>query len=91
MTGGIITLMIGAVLTFAVKSDNSVVDLQILGIILMIGGGALIYHGQQDRTRVREVTTIDDLTDPDRPTHVVREELREDDPYEGPAENHARS
>ena len=91
VTGGVITLMIGAVLTFAVKSDNSVVDLQILGIILMIGGGALIYHGQQNRNRVREVTTIDDLTDPDRPTHVVREELHEDDPYEGPAENHARS
>lgn len=91
MPAGIFCVMIGAVLTFAVKSDNSVVDLQVLGIILMLGGGALIYHGQQDRTKVREVTTIDDLTDPEKPTHVVREEVHEDDPYEGPAEDHARS
>jgi hypothetical protein len=91
VTAGVIFLMMGAVLTFAVKNDSSVVDLQILGVILMLGGGALIYHGQQNRNRVREVTTIDDLTNPDRPVHVVREELAEDDPYEGPAEDHARS
>lgn len=91
MTAGVIFVMMGAVLTFAVKGDNSVVDLQVLGIILMLGGGALIYHGQQHRNRVREVTTIDDLTDPERPTHVVREELLEDDPYEGPAQDGARS
>lgn len=90
MTGGVITLMIGAILTFAVKSDSSVIDLQVLGIILMLGGGALIYHGQQNRDRVREVTTIDDVSDPDRRTHIVREELHEDDPYEGPAESPAR-
>jgi hypothetical protein len=87
----VIFLMIGAVLTFAVKRDSSVVDLQVLGIIVMLGGGALTYHGQQNRTRVREITTIDDLTNPDRPTHVVREELLEDDPYDGPAEDHVRS
>ena len=91
MTAGVIFVMTGAVLTFAVKSDSSVVDLQVLGIILMLGGVALIYHGQQNRNRVREVTTIDDLTNPERPVHVVREEMHEDDPYEGPAEDHARS
>lgn len=90
MTFGVILVMTGAVLTFAVKNDSSVVDLQVLGIILMLGGGALIYHGQQTRNKVRETTTIDDLTNPDRPTHVVREEIIEDDPYEGPAEDHAR-
>ena len=91
VTAGVIFVMIGAVLTFAVKTDSSVVDLQVLGIILMLGGGALIYHGQQNRNKVREVTSIDDLSDPNRPTHVVREEIHEDDPYEGPAEDHARS
>ena len=91
VTAGVIFVMIGAVLTFAVKSDSSVVDLQVLGIILMLGGGALVYHGQQNRNRVREVTTIDDLTNPERPVHVVREEMHEDDPYDGPAEDHARS
>jgi hypothetical protein len=91
VAAGVVCVMIGAVLTFAVKGDSSVVDLQVLGIILMLGGGALVYNGQQNRNKVREVTTIDDRSDPDKPTQVVREELHEDDPYEGPAQDHARS
>ncbi len=91
MTAGVIFVMMGAILTFAVNDDVSWINLRVLGIILMLGGGALIYHGNQDRNKVREVTTIDDLTEPDRPKHVVREEIMEDDPYEGPAEDHAGS
>ena len=44
VTGGIITLMVGAVLTFAVKSDNSVIDLQVLGLPLpWLVLGVLVY------------------------------------------------
>jgi uncharacterized membrane protein len=89
VTLGVILVMMGAILTFALKNDSSVVDLQILGIILMVGGGALMFHAQQTKNKVREVTEIKDLTNPEKPTHIRREEILEDDPYEGPAEDHA--
>ena len=88
VTAGVIFVMMGAILTFAVNDDVSWINLRVLGIIVMLGGGALIYHGNQNRNKVREVTTIDDLTEPDRPKHVVREQTMEDDPYEGPAQDH---
>ena len=82
MGPGIFLLVVGAILTFAVRADTSVVDLQTMGLIFLVAGGVLVWHDRNGSTREREVTTVDDLTDPDRPVHTVRETVSEDDPYD---------
>jgi len=80
MTPGILLLVVGAIFAFAVKKDTDAIDLQVMGIILMLGGAALIYHSRQDSGHLHETTTIDDLSDPNRPVHVVREYTADDQP-----------
>ena len=80
MTPGILLLVVGAIFAFAVKKDTDAIDLQVMGVILMLGGAALIYHSRQDSGHLHETTTIDDLSDPNRPVHVVREYTADDQP-----------
>jgi hypothetical protein len=80
VAAGIFLLMVGAILAFAVRKDTSVVDLQIVGLILLLGGVASIYHARKGTTTERRVTKIDDLSDPDRPVHTVHESVTEQDP-----------
>ena len=82
MGPGIFLLIVGAILTFAVRGDTSAVDLQTVGLIFLVAGGTLVYYARNGATRSRKVTTVKDLTDPDRPVQTVREEITEQDPYD---------
>ena len=82
MGPGIFLIVVGAVLTFAVRADTSAVDLQRMGLIFLVAGGVLVWHDRNGSRREREVTTVDDLSDPERPVHTVRETVSEHDPYE---------
>ncbi len=75
---GVFLVIIGAVLSFAVRRDTSVLDVQTTGLILMVAGAALIWWSQRERTREREVTTVDDLSDPSRPRRILHERVVED-------------
>ena len=44
MAAGVTLAVIGAILTFAVRADPSGIDLQVVGLILMVAGGGLIWH-----------------------------------------------
>jgi hypothetical protein len=77
---GIFLVILGAIFAFAVRAESSVVDIQTVGLILMIGGGLLILHARRGTTTEREVTTTDDLTNPSRPRHTVHESTTEQDP-----------
>lgn len=76
---GVFLLILGAIFTFAVRTDTSAVDLQIVGLILMTAGGLIIYFVRNGRTTERETTTYDDLSDPNRPAHTVHETVTEHD------------
>ena len=77
---GIFLTVLGAILAFAVRQgDSPTIDLDVVGLILMIAGGAVIAFARQGNTRERVVTTIDDLSDPSRPTHTVIESVNDGD------------
>ena len=82
MGPGVFLLVVGAILTFAVKADTSAVDLQRMGLIFLVAGAALVWHDRNGASREREVTTVEDHSDPDRPVRTVRETVAEHDPYE---------
>ena len=82
MGPGIFLIIVGAILTFAVRSEPSFLDLHIVGVIFMAVGGTLVYFARNGGTRARKVTTVKDLSDPNRPVQTVREEVMEDDPYD---------
>ncbi len=82
MGPGIFLIIIGAILTFAVRSEPSWLDLQVVGLIFLVVGGILVYVGSSGASRSRKVTTVKDLSDPNKPVQTVREEVMEDDPYD---------
>ena len=82
MGPGIFLIIVGAILTFAVRSEPSFLDLQVVGLIFLVVGGTLVYFGRNGATRARKVTTIEDRSDPDKPVQTVREEVMEDDPFD---------
>ena len=77
---GIFLIILGAILRFAVRGDTSVVDLQIVGIILMIAGAVIFYFTRNGTVKMRTVKTVDDTSDPHRPVHTVYETVTEKDP-----------
>jgi len=79
---GIFLIIVGAILTFAVRSEPSFLDLQVVGLIFLVVGGTLVHFGRNGATRARKVTTVKDLSDPDKPMQTVREEVMEDDPFD---------
>lgn len=77
---GIFLTVLGAILAFAVRQgDSPTIDLDVVGLILMIAGGVIITYARQGSTKERVVTTIDDTSDPDRPTHTVIESVKDRD------------
>ena len=80
MGAGIFLIVVGAILAFAVRGDTNFVDIQVVGLILILGGVAAVWHARRGRTVERNVTHVDDLTDPDRQVHTVRESRTEQDP-----------
>jgi hypothetical protein len=70
-------VVLGALLTFAVKDEMANVNLGVAGIILMLAGGAVIAHARATAQRERVVETREESSDPAIPTHVVQEIQRE--------------
>ncbi len=96
MVSGILLIVIGAIFAFAVRGDTEAVDLQKMGVILMLGGLAFVYQARKAGGRLRETRVIDDLSDPKRQVHIVREYASDDEPADGsparwpaPADDHA--
>ena len=81
MGPGIFLLVLGAVLTFAVRQDTPLLDVQVTGVIFMLAGGLLIYLSSRSRTRERSSVTRDDLSSPDRPVHEVHETVTDHQPW----------
>ncbi|MEU7001107.1 DUF6458 family protein [Nonomuraea sp. NPDC046570] len=80
IAGSIILIMLGAILTWAVEFDLAGVDINVVGVILMIGGlvGLLfgIYRMNVTRRAVAPVDEVHDTTT----RRTVYEERRYDEP-----------
>jgi hypothetical protein len=79
---GIVLIVLGAILTFAVRGDTNFVNLHVVGIIFLTVGATLVYFGRNGGTRARTITTVKDLSDPAKPVETVTEEVSEQDPYD---------
>ena len=73
---GVLLAVIGAILTFAVRANTSVINLPVVGIILMVAGGALIWHGSKGHRRKRIITREEG---PNGVTNTVRQTIEERD------------
>ena len=69
---GLTLITIGAILVFAVRKDSSIVDIQVVGLILMVVGAAAIVANQKVWERRREAALLprpmDDTLDPELPS-----------------------
>ena len=81
MAPGVTLAVIGAVLTFAVRAQPSFIDLRVVGVILMVAGGGLIWHSRRGTVHERTVIRTRDGGDPRSPirSRATRETIRERD------------
>jgi uncharacterized membrane protein HdeD (DUF308 family) len=76
---GVVLAVLGAILTFAVRANTSVINLTVVGIILMVAGGGLIWHARKGSRRQRIVTREERPAGSTTPTHTVRQTIEERD------------
>jgi predicted membrane channel-forming protein YqfA (hemolysin III family) len=72
MAPGIVLIIIGAIFTFAIRSDGTWIDTRVLGVILMLGGVGFILRSRMKRQEVvtRETESADGTVTADQ-TRVV--------------------
>jgi hypothetical protein len=66
-------VVLGAILTFAVRADSEVVDLQVVGLILMLAGVAVMLHARRTTVEESVVTQIEEDSDPAQPPRKTEE------------------
>jgi len=79
--GGIALIVIGAILAFAIHLENSFIDLQLIGYILMVAGAIVTILGLVLLGRRRQTVTTDrTLADPVTGESVRSRVTEADDP-----------
>ena len=65
MAPGVTLAVLGAILTFAVRTPSSAtINWQVVGVILMVAGAGLIWHARRGTTRERVVTRVERPVEP---------------------------
>ena len=62
IAGGIILIMLGAILTWAVEFSVAGIDIHVIGVILMIGGLAGLLFGIWRLTTIRRSSVVTPVT-----------------------------
>ncbi len=76
MGPGVVLMVLGAILAFAVRNETPGVDIQTVGVILMVAGAAVIAHARHGTRHEHSVTRVEeDADNPELPTHTVREHV----------------
>ncbi|HEX4977941.1 MAG TPA: DUF6458 family protein [Nocardioides sp.] len=60
MGAGITLMVVGAILAFAVRRETPGVDVQTVGLILLVAGGLVVAHARRGSQRERTVTRVED-------------------------------
>ena len=72
MGAGISLMIVGAVLAFAVRRETPGIDVQTVGVILLVAGALVIAHARRGTLRERTVTRVEDpLAGEQAQTHHV--------------------
>ena len=71
MGPGLLLLVLGALLAFAVKDDMPGVDLGVAGLILMVAGAAVIAHARGTARTERIVERHEESSDPGTPHRLT--------------------
>jgi uncharacterized membrane protein len=79
IAGSIILIMIGAILTWAVEFTVAGVDINVVGVILMLGGLAGLLFGLWRLSMMRRRTVV---ADADAPTVGTRRRVYEERRYD---------
>jgi hypothetical protein len=72
---GVVMVVLGAILAFAVRKETPGVDIQTVGVILMLAGAGVIAHARRGTRHERVVERVEDPVEPGSPTHTVREHV----------------
>ena len=75
--GGVVLLVLGAILAFAVQDSISQVDLTAVGYILMVGGAVLLLLSLVMEGRSRRITSQATTARPGEDPVVTRREVRD--------------
>jgi hypothetical protein len=70
---GIILVILGAILAFAVRTDASWVDLQTVGLIFMLAGVAIMAYARREKRTKAIETHVEQRLDADGEPHAVRQ------------------
>jgi hypothetical protein len=83
IAGSIILIMLGAILTWAVDFAVAGMDIQVIGVILMLGGLAGLLFGIWRLSTVRRAATVRTVEPTDEVIrhHRVYEERRDTDAF----------
>ncbi len=73
MGPGVTLLVVGAILSFAVRGTVPGVDIHVVGLILMLAGAGVIAHARNGVRHEQVRTTVEEPADPQAPSHVVRD------------------
>ena len=73
MGQGLTLVIVGAVFAFAVRLESKVIDLQVVGLILMLAGAAGMARSRREVRHEHTVTRVDDQGDPSAPKRTLRE------------------
>lgn len=79
MGAGVFLAVLGAILTFAVRVDAPGINLKVVGVILMVAGGAVIAYARRGSRHERVITRVENPDDPAAPTHTVQHVIRDVD------------
>jgi len=88
MAPGVTLAVIGAILTFALRSSpTSLINWHVVGVILMVAGAGLIWHARRGTTHERVITRVEEpvagessLPNPiTRNSRTIREIIQERD------------
>ncbi len=77
MGAGVALVVVGAIFALAVRKELPGIDIQTVGLILMVAGAAVIAHARHGRVREEKVTRVEESPDPAAPTHSVVTERTE--------------
>lgn len=77
MGPGVALVVIGAIFALAIRKELPGIDIQVVGLILMVAGAAVVAHARYGRVREEKVTRVEEPQDPAMPTHSVVTEKTE--------------
>ncbi len=79
MGAGVLLLVVGAILAFAVQDHVPAINLPVVGLILMIAGAGIIAYARHGEQHERRIRRVEETGDPVHPTQVTEEVIREQD------------